>query len=77
MECIVHIGTEKTGSTSLQRFLSLNRSSLLENGIAYTKTLGETVNNGICLLSYSTERRDNLTQKINVVSDTDFRQAKI
>ena len=74
MECIVHIGTEKTGSTSLQRFLSLNRSSLLENGIAYTKTLGETVNNGICLLSYSTERRDNLTQKINVVSDTDFRQ---
>ena len=74
MECILHIGTEKTGSSTLQHFLSLNRSRLLKKGIAYTKTLGKKVNNGICLLSYPIERRDNLTEKIKVVSDTDFRQ---
>jgi len=74
MECILHIGTEKTGTTSLQHFLSQNRSRLLKNGIAYTKTLGKKVNNGICLLSYPIERRDNLTEKIKVISDKDFMQ---
>ena len=73
MECILHIGTEKTGSTSLQHFLSLNRLKLLKEGIAYTKTLGKTANNGICLLSYPLNRRDNLTENIKVISDTDFR----
>ena len=74
MECILHIGTEKTGSTSLQHFLSQNRIRLLNRGIAYTKTLGKKANNGICLLSYPVERRDNLTENINVISDKDFTQ---
>jgi hypothetical protein len=31
--CVLHLGTEKTGSTSLQRFLALNREQLLEQGV--------------------------------------------
>lgn len=31
--CILHIGTEKTGTTSLQRFLALNRAALIAQGI--------------------------------------------
>ena len=31
--CVLHIGTEKTGSTSLQRFLALNRDALLARGV--------------------------------------------
>ena len=31
--CILHIGTEKTGSTSLQHFLGANRRALLQAGI--------------------------------------------
>ncbi len=31
--CILHIGTEKTGTTSLQRFLALNRVKLLAQGV--------------------------------------------
>lgn len=30
--CVLHIGTQKTGSTSLQRFLSRNRTALAEMG---------------------------------------------
>ncbi|MCX7384932.1 MAG: hypothetical protein NT133_26735, partial [Alphaproteobacteria bacterium] len=31
--CILHIGTEKTGTTSLQRFLALNRAALMAQGV--------------------------------------------
>ena len=72
MECILHIGTEKTGTTSLQHFLSANRAKLLKEGLCYTQTLGKTANNGICLLSYPAQRRDNLTDRLRVTSDDDF-----
>jgi len=32
-QCILHIGTEKTGSTSLQNFLGVNRQALLLAGV--------------------------------------------
>ena len=40
MRCILHIGTEKTGSTSLQTALSVNRQHLSERGIFYSKEAG-------------------------------------
>ena len=39
--CILHIGTEKTGSTSLQNWLGLNRVQLLERGYYVPKSLTE------------------------------------
>lgn len=35
MKYIIHIGTHKTGSTALQRFLFVNRDQLLAKGILY------------------------------------------
>jgi hypothetical protein len=32
-QCILHIGTEKTGTTSLQNFLGINRAALLRAGV--------------------------------------------
>lgn len=40
MEVYIHIGTEKTGTTSLQNFFQLNREVLAENGIWYPKCVG-------------------------------------
>lgn len=37
---ILHIGTEKTGSTSIQEFLHLNRKKLQKQGVAYLKSIG-------------------------------------
>jgi len=38
MHCIVHIGTNKTGSTSLQAALAENRDALRQQGFCYPKT---------------------------------------
>ena len=40
MRCILHIGTEKTGSTTLQQTLRENRPLLNENGIFYSVAAG-------------------------------------
>ena len=36
--CVLHIGTEKTGSTSIQAFLRQNRAALERDGFFYTDT---------------------------------------
>ena|GEM_PF-2241863 len=40
MKLILHIGQQKTGSTSLQRFLFDNRTQLLQHKILYPRSLG-------------------------------------
>ena len=44
---ILHIGTEKTGSTSIQRFLHLNRRRLARGGWLYPETAGRPSNNAL------------------------------
>jgi hypothetical protein len=39
--CILHIGCPKTGTTSLQQFLTLNREFLLSQGVLYPRSLLE------------------------------------
>lgn len=43
MNLTVHIGTTKTGSSSIQRFLNLNRAALRRKGILIPSTLGNIV----------------------------------
>jgi hypothetical protein len=38
-KCILHIGTEKTGTTTLQAFLGINREALLEQGYFVPRSL--------------------------------------
>ncbi len=38
-ECIVHIGSEKTGTTSVQHFFAKNRDALLARGYWYPRSL--------------------------------------
>lgn len=72
MICYVHIGTEKTGSTTLQNFMAHNRSRLLKNGIVYTKSLGRKNNKALCYFSYPSDRRNDMVEELGVKSDTDF-----
>lgn len=43
----LHIGTTKTGSTSIQQFLAKNREVLLSNGVLYPSSLGDVPHNAI------------------------------
>lgn len=50
MKCLLHIGTEKTGSTSIQSFLTCNLEALSRQGIKVSETLG--AGNNRALASY-------------------------
>lgn len=52
MKCILHIGTEKTGTTSLQSFFNINRDLLISNQIYYLKSPGLTNHRIVPVLFY-------------------------
>ncbi|QYZ67199.1 MAG: hypothetical protein NV67_03355 [Gammaproteobacteria bacterium (ex Lamellibrachia satsuma)] len=39
--CVLHIGTEKTGTTTIQRFLAVNRTALARDGVIYPSATGK------------------------------------
>ncbi|MBU2937404.1 MULTISPECIES: hypothetical protein [Pacificibacter] len=61
MKCLLHIGTEKTGSTSIQSFVTSNRASLSRQGIKVCETLG--VGNNRALAAYFQGRLDDLSRR--------------
>jgi|KBSMisStandDraft_5_1062788.scaffolds.fasta_scaffold102019_3 hypothetical protein len=51
MELFLHIGTEKTGTTSIQHFMAHNRSLLQEQGVLYPRSPGKLNHIGITALA--------------------------
>ena len=47
MKAIVHIGTEKTGTTSIQKFLFQNRKKLRNGGFHFLQSAGSTNNRAL------------------------------
>lgn len=39
--CVLHIGTVKTGTTTIQSFLTINRNSLIDRGFIYPSATGK------------------------------------
>jgi hypothetical protein len=62
-ECILHVGTEKTGSTTLQFFLGLNRVALLEQGVFVPSSIAPHAAAGILNhIDLTTASRTNVTE---------------
>ncbi|MBK1879854.1 hypothetical protein [Pelagicoccus mobilis] len=61
MHCVIHIGTEKTATTTIQEFLTINKPKLAELGILYPKSSGKTGSRNIAVSAYGDDRRDDLT----------------
>jgi muconolactone delta-isomerase len=57
--CILHIGTEKTGTTSLQAFLAINQGRLLAHGVLVPRTIAshadQRVLNHVELVTYASD----------------------
>ncbi|MDX1736105.1 MAG: hypothetical protein R3228_17145 [Halioglobus sp.] len=57
----VHIGTEKTGTTSIQHFLQRNRETLLnQHGICYPRCLGDRLSTNLAAACERPEKPDDL-----------------
>lgn len=58
MKCFVHIGTEKTGTSTIQEFLNLNRRSLAGLNVLYPKSAGIRNHVKLALAAYNDDRQD-------------------
>lgn len=56
MRCILHIGTEKTGTTVLQAWLHRNDVALASHGIYYSKCFGRPTNRKLSVVACGEER---------------------
>ncbi len=56
--CILQIGTEKTGTTTLQAFLAKNRDRLAERGVRYPRFPGEFNHTGLAAFAMDDARAD-------------------
>jgi len=70
---VLHIGTEKTGSKTLQECLHHNRELLLDQGVLYTRSAGLRNNRQVSLLGYPPDRRDDGTTWVGIDSDEALR----
>lgn len=80
MKCFLHIGTEKTGTTTIQAFLGTNRSRLLEKGFIYTQAAGRRNNHALAVAAYKASRRDGFTTAAGISSAQqlfDFRKTTL
>lgn len=70
---ILHIGTEKTGSTAIQRFLAKHRQSLSLQHYRVPESLGAVEHRRFSLLFYQPDQFDDLTQQegLDVLSAKD------
>jgi len=72
MKCYLHIGTEKTGTTSIQLFFSDNRTLLAEKGYYYLESLGLPHNKFLPLAAINLSRRYGLTKKLKLITDDEL-----
>jgi uncharacterized small protein (DUF1192 family) len=63
---ILHIGTEKTGTTTLQHFLATNRAALAARGWVYPRFCGEKNHTGLAAYALDDARRDPIAEPFGV-----------
>lgn len=67
--CILQIGTEKTGTTSLQAFLAQNRERLAARGVRYSRFPGQFNHTGLVAHAMDDSRRDPLRDALGIHSE--------
>jgi hypothetical protein len=76
MRCVLHIGTEKTGSTSIQRYLLQNRADLLAKGVHVCTAAGKGNNRAMPSAFMSNDRSDDYIARLQLQSRQDRQQWK-
>ncbi|HHC7360596.1 TPA: hypothetical protein ACN30T_004017 [Vibrio parahaemolyticus] len=76
MKLIVHIGTEKTGSSSLQLWGERNRVALKKDGIFYSQSLGDTDHRKASLYPLTFGDNDDGFDRYSITSEEAFARFK-
>jgi len=69
MRLILHIGTEKTATTTLQEFVYHNREALLQRGVALSSLLGEPTNRKLAAYCMSPGHFDDYFKDRQITTD--------
>lgn len=66
MKITLHIGVEKTGSTSIQTYLTRNREALLKKGILYAQSLSLPNNDFLVAFSHDPNKKSDIRAKYTI-----------
>jgi hypothetical protein len=69
--CYLHIGTEKTGSTTIQKFLNLRRAGLKERGILFPQSPGHENQMRLATYAMTTDSMTDLQAQYGIRSPAD------
>lgn len=72
VHCYLHIGMEKTGSTSIQTTCAENRETLLELGYLYPRSLGEAKHTNLAAYALDDDRERAMRSRALEVADKDL-----
>lgn len=76
--CYFHIGTEKTGTTSIQACLAANRAKLLTRGILFPAIFGPKANHFmLAVYGQNDDKVDDLRRTIGVTTPAAIRQQRL
>jgi hypothetical protein len=71
VDLFLHIGTEKTGTTSVQKFFKANRELLKRNGIVYPAAPGNQNHTGLAASAQDDEKRGPLRKSLGIKNRAD------
>ena len=67
-ECILHIGFEKTGTSSIQSFFEKNRTNLMEKNILFPKTFGKKDYFKLSVYACDDSKKDDLRKYLGLIN---------
>jgi hypothetical protein len=74
LDLYLHIGTEKTGTTSLQQFLKKNRNALGERGFLYPSSPGKSNHTALAVTALADFRRVPLRSMAGVTTNEELQK---
>ena len=67
-ECILHIGTEKTGTSTLQEFFYQNKLNLAKNDIFFPETFGKKNHIKLSAYACSDNKKDDVRITLGLIN---------
>jgi hypothetical protein len=74
VDLYLHIGTEKTGTTSVQKFFRHNRELLAANGIVYPEAPGRQNHMGLAASAQDIDKRGPLRKSLGIRNEAEVRK---